>query len=173
MSLLIYKDTTIKLYYSNPFINSYKFKSDEKFYNNVSLATLMIANYNLNFIKSPHLLLEDPTKFVTANNLKFPQGLGKVSGITKYINFIDLNYEDFCTKIVSILTNNLEHIVNNKETYYKLLPTENLKKQSFKTCLQLKNELNNIKSDPFYLHMFYEAICVLLNTKKNDCMLKG
>lgn len=172
LSLLILKDSTIKSYYTTPYMNSAKFENSQKFHNSASLASLMIANYNLNFIRSPHLLLDDPSKFVISNNLNFPQNLGKVCGLTKNQKFIELDYKTFCERVESILTNNLERIANNEETFYKHLPNEVFKKQAFKVCLKLKNELHKIESDPYYLHTLYEAINVLLTTNKNECSLK-
>lgn len=173
LSLLILKDDTIRFYSTNPYMNSKKFEDSEKFNMSCAIASLLIANYNLKLIKSPHLLCYEPKKFVASTNLNFPQNLGVVSGLTRNQKFIELNYEKFSKKIESILTNNLNFLDNSSESYARYLPTEKLKLQSEKLCQKIKKELQNIKEDPYYLHLLFEAIQVLTTTKKSDYMLKG
>lgn len=173
ISLIILSDSTIKCCTTIPHMNSATFETKEKLYNSCAIASLLISNYNLKFITSPHLLCETPQSFVASNNLNFPQKLGNVSGLTKNQKFIKLDYEDFCKRIISLLTNN-QMMLNprNSESLYNYLPTDSLKKHATKSLLKIANELHKINSDPYYLHILYESVQVLLTTNKNNSILK-
>jgi len=174
LSLLVLSNDNIKCYTTVPHMNSLKFKSKESLYSSCAIASLLITNFNLKFINSPHLICEDPKSYVASNNLKFPVGLGHVSGLTRNQKFLKLDYQAFCEKITRLLNDNLSYLnPSDPKSFYNQLPTEGLKTQARKACLRISTELHKIKTDPYYLHIIYESIYVLLTTNKNDCILKG
>lgn len=165
-------------YIASPYIESSDYET-HPFMESSAMASLILANRNLMFIKSTDIET-NPDNYSISKNINWNKKLGIIRNLSAPLkstdNHLSEDYEMFKKQILEIIANNIElldfdkEVKNdkgefvtqpaNKKSLFKYLPEE-LQEHCKKTFFSLLREYHCIRTDKKYLKSLFDSIKTL------------